>query len=139
MQLAAIVISLVTSVIGIALAARAAAYIYRVVKIGQPDDTRTGNPAQRTKTVAKEFLGHTRMNKWGVVGVAHWFVAIGFFTLVLTLVTAFGQLFDAEWALPWIGHWAPFEVFTELIGTLTTLGILVLMAIRLLSLPSRAG
>ncbi len=139
MQLAAIVISLVTSVIGIALAARAAAYIYKVVTVGQPDDTRTGNPAQRTKTVAKEFLGHTRMNRWGVVGVAHWFVAVGFFSLVLTLVNAFGQLFDAEWLLPVIGDWAPFEVFVELIGTLTTLGILVLMVIRLMSLPSRAG
>ncbi len=55
MQLAAIVISLVTSVIGIALAARTAAYIYQFVKVGQPEDTRTGNPAQRTKTVAREF------------------------------------------------------------------------------------
>ncbi|MFD9127130.1 (Fe-S)-binding protein [Kitasatospora sp. NPDC059571] len=139
MQLAAIVISLVTTVIGTALAARAAAYIYKVVTTGQPDATRTGQPAQRVKTVAVEFLGHTRMNRWGVVGVAHWFVAVGFFSLVLTLVNAFGQLFDADFVLPVIGDWLPFEVFTELIGTLTTLGILTLIVIRLLSLPSRSG
>jgi Fe-S oxidoreductase len=79
------------------------------------------------------------MNRWGVVGVAHWFVAVGFFTLVLTLVNAFGQLFQADWTLPVIGDWAPYEVFVELIGILTTLGILTLITIRQLSKPGRAG
>jgi hypothetical protein len=59
-----------------------------------PARTRTDDSKQRTVTVAGEFLGHTRMNRWDVVGVAHWFVAVGFFTLVLTLVNAFGQLFE---------------------------------------------
>ncbi|MEZ0092701.1 heterodisulfide reductase-related iron-sulfur binding cluster [Streptacidiphilus sp. EB129] len=141
MQLAAIVISLVTTLVGTALAARAALYIYTFVKLGAdvPAGSRTGDPVQRVRTVAKEFLGHTRMITWGVVGVAHWFVAVGFFTLILTLVTAFGQLFDAGFALPLIGHWAPYLVFEEVVGTLTTLGIATLIVVRLLSLPGRAG
>ena len=141
MQLAAIVISLVTTLVGTALAARAALYIYTFVKLGAdvPAGARTGNPAQRVRTVATEFLGHTRMTTWGVVGVAHWFVATGFFCLVLTLVTAFGQLFQADFALPLIGHWWPYELFEEVIGLLTTLGIATLIVIRLRSLPGRAG
>jgi Fe-S oxidoreductase len=141
MQLAAIIVSLVLGVVGVALFARAVAQIYRFVRLGQdvPAGTRTDEPAQRTLTVAKEFLGHTRMNRWGVVGVAHWFVAVGFFSLVLTLVNAFGQLFQADWLLPVLGDWTPYEVFVELIGALTTLGILTLIVIRQLSLPSRAG
>ncbi|MFB7125346.1 (Fe-S)-binding protein [Kitasatospora sp. NPDC056273] len=139
MQLAAIVISLVTFVIGTALAARAALYIYKVVRTGAPDSTRFGQPAQRVKTVATEFVGHTRMNRWGIVGIAHWFVAVGFFSLVLTIVNAFGQLFDADFALPIIGHWMIWQLFVELVGTLTTLGIAVLIVIRLMSLPSRSG
>ncbi|MFI5758041.1 (Fe-S)-binding protein [Streptomyces sp. NPDC051569] len=141
MQLAAIIVSLVLGVVGVALFGRAVAQIYRFVKLGRPvpAGARTDEPAQRTLTVAKEFLGHTRMNRWGVVGVAHWFVAVGFFTLVLTLVNAFGQLFRADWLLPVIGDWTPYEVFVELIGLLTTLGILTLIVIRQLSLPSRAG
>ncbi|MFE4540382.1 (Fe-S)-binding protein [Streptomyces scopuliridis] len=141
MQLAAIIVSLVLAVVGVALFGRAIAQICRFVRLGQPvpAGTRTDEPAQRTLTVAKEFLGHTRMNRWGVVGVAHWFVAIGFFSLVLTLVNAFGQLFRADWLLPVIGDWTPYEVFVELIGLLTTLGILTLIVIRQLSLPSRAG
>ncbi|MEU3186615.1 (Fe-S)-binding protein [Streptomyces sp. NPDC006923] len=141
MQLAAIIVSLVLGVVGVALFGRAVAQIYRFVRLGQavPAGARTDEPGRRTLTVAKEFLGHTRMNRWGVVGVAHWFVAVGFFTLVLTLVNAFGQLFQADWLLPVIGDWTPYEVFVELIGLLTTLGILTLIVIRQLSLPSRAG
>ncbi|GFH77644.1 MULTISPECIES: (Fe-S)-binding protein [Streptomyces] len=141
MQLAAIIVSLTLAVVGVALFGRAIAQIYRYVRLGQPvpAGTRTDEPVQRTVTVAKEFLGHTRMNRWGVVGVAHWFVAVGFFALVLTLVHALGQVFQADWQLPIIGGWAPYEIFTELVGLLTFLGIAVLIVIRQLSRPDRPG
>jgi Fe-S oxidoreductase len=141
MQLAAIIVSLVLAVVGIALFARAVAQIYRHVRLGRPvpAGTRTDDPAQRTLTVAKEFFGHTRMNRWGIVGFAHWFVAIGFFTLVLTLVNAFGQLFRADWTLPLIGTWLPYEMFVEFIGLMTAAGILTLIVIRQLNRPSGAG
>ncbi|MFJ2828899.1 (Fe-S)-binding protein [Streptomyces sp. NPDC087263] len=141
MQLAAIIVSLVLAVVGVALFSRAIAQIYRFVRLGQdvPAGTRTDDWAARTVTVVREFLGHTRMNRWGVVGVAHWFVAVGFFSLIATLVNAFGQLFQADWALPIIGHWLPYEIFVEFIGLMTTLGILTLIVIRQLSKSDRPG
>ncbi|KAF4406202.1 MULTISPECIES: (Fe-S)-binding protein [Streptomyces] len=141
MQLAAIIVSLVLTAVGVALIARAVAQIYRFVKLGQqvPAGSRTDQPQQRTVTLVKEFLGHTRMNRWGVVGVAHWFVAIGFLTLPPTLAQAYVQLFRADAVLPVIGDWLLFEMYVEFIGLATVLGILVLMAIRLLNLPTRAG
>ncbi len=89
--------------------------------------------------MVKEFLGHTRMNRWGVVGAAHWFVAVGFFSLLLTIVNAIGQLFKADWLLPVVGEWAPYNVFVEFIGTMTVLGILALIVIRQLSKPGKPG
>lgn len=141
MQLAAIIVSLVLTVVGVALITRAVAQIYRFVRLGQPvpAGSRTDDPTQRTITLVKEFVGHTRMNRWAVVGVAHWFVAVGFLTLGLTIVTAYGQLFKADWVLPYIGTFLPYEVYIEFIALGTTLGILVLIAIRQLNLPSRAG
>lgn len=141
MQLAAIIVSLVLTVVGVALIARAVAEIYRFVKLGSPvpAGSRTDDPRARTITLAKEFLGHTRMNRWGVVGFAHWFVAIGFLTLGLTIVNAYGQLFQADWIIPGIGTFLPYEIYVEFIALATTVGILTLIAIRLLSLPSRAG
>ncbi|MEV6317915.1 (Fe-S)-binding protein [Streptomyces sp. NPDC051776] len=141
MQLAAIIVSLVLTVVGVALIARAVAQIYRFVKLGQPvpAGSRTDDPKTRTVTVVKEFLGHTRMNRWGIVGFAHWFVAVGFLTLPPTLAQAYGQLFRADWTLPLLGGFLPFELYIEFIGLMTVVGIVVLMAIRLLNLPSRAG
>ncbi|MFE1872952.1 heterodisulfide reductase-related iron-sulfur binding cluster [Streptomyces sp. NPDC059496] len=141
MQLAAIIVSLVLTVVGVALLARAVAQIYRFVKLGQPvpAGSRTDDPKARTLTLVREFLGHSRMNRWGIVGFAHWFVAIGFLTLPPTLAQAYGQLFQADWVLPIVGGFLPFELYIEFIGLMTVLGIVVLMAIRLLSLPSRAG
>nr|WP_328763279.1 heterodisulfide reductase-related iron-sulfur binding cluster [Streptomyces sp. NBC_00272] len=141
MQLAAIIVSLVLTVVGVALLARAVAQIYRFVKLGQPvpAGSRTDSPKARTLTLVREFLGHSRMNRWGIVGFAHWFVAIGFLTLPPTLLQAYGQLFQADWVLPIVGDFLPFELYIEFIGVMTILGIAVLIAIRLLSLPSRAG
>ncbi|RCH64402.1 (Fe-S)-binding protein [Streptomyces sp. SDr-06] len=139
MQLAAIIVSLVLIAVGVALFGRALVQIYRFVRLGQPvpAGTRTADPYRRAVTVVKEFLGHTRMNKWGIVGVAHWFVAVGFFSLLLTIVNAIGQLFKADWILPVIGDWAPYNVFVEFLGTMTTLGILTLIVIRQLNRPGR--
>ncbi|MEU0393741.1 Fe-S oxidoreductase, partial [Streptomyces sp. NPDC006208] len=141
MQLTAIIVSLVLAVVGVALFGRAIAQIYHFVKLGQPVPAgwRTNDPVARTVTVVREFLGHTRMNRWGIVGIAHWFVAVAFFSLTLTLANAFGQLFQADWMLPVIGGWLPWELVVEWFGTTMTLGILILIAIRLLNLPSRAG
>ncbi|MFI6470784.1 (Fe-S)-binding protein [Streptomyces sp. NPDC050516] len=141
MQLAAIIVSLVLIAVGVALFGRALVQIYRFVRLGQnvPAGTRTADPYRRAVTVVKEFLGHTRMNKWGIVGVAHWFVAVGFFSLLLTIVNAIGQLFKADWILPIIGDWAPYNVFVEFLGTMTTLGILTLIVIRQLNRPGRPG
>jgi Fe-S oxidoreductase len=86
-----------------------------------------------------ETLGHTRMLKWSLVGASHWFVFIGFGLLFFTLLTAYGQLFDAEFALPLIGHAHPFEWITELITWAMLLGIAVLVAIRLRAHPARTG
>ncbi|MET7906546.1 (Fe-S)-binding protein [Streptomyces sp. NPDC005336] len=141
MQLAAIVVSLVLSAIGVALLGRAVAQFVRFFKLGAPvpAGTRTDNPWQRSVTLVREFLAHTRMNKWGVVGIAHWFVAVGFLTLPPTIINAYGQLFQADWTLPLVGDFLPYELYIEFIGTMTTLGIVTLMVIRLLNLPSRAG
>lgn len=141
MQLAAIIVSLVLTVVGVALLARAIGQFVRYFKLGQPvpAGARTDNPYQRSVTLVKEFLGHTRMNRWGIVGIAHWFVAIGFLTLPPTIITAYGQLFQAAWTLPVIGGFLPYELYIEFIAAMTTVGIATLMVIRLLNLPSRPG
>ncbi|MGH8824417.1 MAG: (Fe-S)-binding protein [Jiangellaceae bacterium] len=139
MQAAAIVVSVVITLVAIALAARAVGQMVGVVRLGQPAAGRTDRPAIRTATMLRETLGHTRMLKWSAIGAAHWFVFIGFGLLFFTLVTAYGQLVEADFALPLIGHWHPFEWLAEFITWAMLIGIALLIAIRLRSHPARTG
>jgi Fe-S oxidoreductase len=114
MQIFAIVVSLAIAAVGIALFVKAIRSILAVVRLGQPATGRTSDPGARTLTLVKETLGHTRMLQWTAVGVGHWFIFVGFGLLFFTLLTAFGQLFDAGFALPLIGHFFLYEWVTEL-------------------------
>ncbi|WAX82220.1 (Fe-S)-binding protein [Streptomyces sp. KMM 9044] len=141
MQLVAIIVSLTLMVVGSALFCRATSQILQFLRLGQPlpKGLRTDNPHQRSVTLVREFVVHTRMNRWGAIGVAHWFVAVGFYTLLLTLVNATGQLFKPDWVLPVLGDWGPYNMFVEFLGTMTVLGVLVLIAVRQLNRPSAPG
>src|SRR3954453_12658826 len=130
MQIFAIVVSLAIAAVGIALFVKAIRQIISTVRIGQPTVGRTADRGARWTNMLKETLGHTRMLQWSVVGVGHWFVFIGFGLLFFTLVTAFGQLFDAHFALPLIGHFFLFEWFSELFTVLMLIAIIGFIGYR---------
>ncbi|HEY3514177.1 MAG TPA: Fe-S oxidoreductase, partial [Kribbella sp.] len=135
MQILAIVVSLAVTLVAVALFGKTIGHIVSVIKLGQPAG-RTNDPGKRTVTLAKESLGHTRMLQWSHIGVMHWFVAFGFIGLFLTLVTAFGQLFDPHWALPVIGHWFVFEWVSEALTWTGLVSIVGLIVYRLMHLPT---
>jgi Fe-S oxidoreductase len=133
-QAFAIAVSLAILVVAVALFVRAIRHIVGVVRTGQPVTGRSNNKSARWTTMLRETLGHTRMLQWSLVGALHWFVFVGFGFLFLTLLTAFGQLFDATFALPLIGRWVVFEWATEAITWLMLISILGLITIRLRNL-----
>ena len=110
-------------VVGFGMLGRASVQMFRHVRLGAADPFRAGPVVPRLVTLVKEFLGHTRMLKWGWQGAAHWFVMVGFGALVLTLVQAVGQTFDPAFEIPWLGHQAWYGLFVELIALTTVLGI----------------
>lgn len=130
MTTVAIVLALLFSAVGVGLFARAVARIVGVVRLGGPTLGRSDDPGSRWATLLKESFGHTRMLQWSKVGAAHWVVFIGFMFLFLTLVTAFGQLFNPAFALPLIGHFFLFEWVTEALAWVMLVSILFLIATR---------
>ena len=104
--------------------------LYRRIKAGQADPTRSNQRARRFALMAKEVLTHAKMLKFTGSGIAHWFVMIGFFALVGTLLTAYGQVINPEFALPLIGHWIVYNLFTESFAWLTGISIVTLIGIR---------
>ncbi|GAB7002692.1 hypothetical protein JCM18899A_01630 [Nocardioides sp. AN3] len=139
MQAFAIVVSLALTVVAVVLLVRAVRSMLGVIRTGQPAPGRTGNPGRRTATMLKETVLHTRMLQWTVVGVMHWFVFAAFIFLSFAVLSAYFQLFTPEFAWPIIGHWYPYEWFSELIGLLSTVGIVYLIVYRQRKHPRSLG
>ena len=110
-----------------------------VYKKGQPDPTRSGDRGARLKNMLTEVLGHTKMLNFTGTGIAHWFVMVGFGALLGTLITAYGQILNPDFSLPIIGHFAPYEAFTEFIGWATGIGIVTLIGIRQVTRIKKSG
>ena len=104
--------------------------LYRRIKAGQADPTRSNQRAKRFALMTKEVLTHAKMLKFTGSGIAHWFVMLGFFALSGTLLTAYGQILNPEFALPLIGHWVVYNLFTESFAWLTGISIVTLIGIR---------
>jgi len=104
--------------------------LFKKISAGQADPSRFNNKGKRLKNMLVEVLSHTKMLNFTATGIAHWFVMIGFGALLGTLITAYGQLTHPNWALPLIGHFVGYELFAELIGILTGIGIFTLIGIR---------
>src|SRR5688572_2934524 len=130
MQIVALLVSLSVTAVAIGLFARTVARIVAVVRLGQPAPGRTDDPGARTVTMVKETLAHTRMLQWTRVGAAHWFLMVGFGLLFATLVNAYGQLFDAHFVLPVIGHFFVFEWLTEFFAWAMVLAIVPFIVYR---------
>ena len=137
LQIVAVVVSLSITAVAVALLAKTINQFLATFRLGQPED-RGDDKAARTRTLLREFLGHTRMSRLPVVAIAHWFTMISFGILFFTLVTAFGQLFSPSFQLPLIGHFPPYEWVTEFFAWAGLVGILVLMAIRQKNHPRSA-
>jgi Fe-S oxidoreductase len=127
------------TVVALVLLAIRVRTLIAVYKKGQPDPSRSANGGARFKNMLTEVLGHTKMLNFTATGIAHWFVMIGFGALFGTLITAYGQILNPDFALPFIGHFAPYELFTEFIGWATGIGIVTLIGIRQVTRIKKSG
>ena len=139
MQLAAIVVSFTLTAVALALLVPAVRRMVGVIRRGQPAVGRTDNPLGRTVTMLKESFLHTRMLQWTWVGIMHWFVYMAFLFLSTAVLAAYFQLFKPDFAWPLIGHWYPYEWFSEIIGLLSTVGIVFLIIYRQKHHPRNEG
>jgi Fe-S oxidoreductase len=123
-------IAYLLTVIAVAIFGLQSYKLFKKISAGQSDPSRFSNKGKRFKNTVVEVLTHTKMLNFTVSGIAHWFVMIGFFALLGTLITAYGQLVNPAWALPVIGHFVGYEFFAELIAALTGVSIVALIGIR---------
>jgi heterodisulfide reductase subunit C len=130
MRIALAALSYTITVVALVLLTVRVRQLIGIYRKGQADPTRSNDKGARFKNMLKEVLGHTKMLNFTATGIAHWFVMVGFGALFGTLVTAYGQVINPEFALPLIGHWVVYELFAEFIAMATGVGIVTLIGIR---------
>src|SRR6202161_4746728 len=101
-----IALGMAVTALALAIAGRRFYWISRLVRSGRPAPERLRNPRLRAEAELVEVGGQRKLLRWSVPGLAHAFTFWGFTILMLTILEAYGALFQRDFPLPLIGHTA---------------------------------
>ncbi|ABW09705.1 protein of unknown function DUF224 cysteine-rich region domain protein [Parafrankia sp. EAN1pec] len=132
-----IAIGLAITLIALAVAGRRVFWLTRLIRSGQPAEGRLDDLPTRIWTEISEVGGQRKLLKWSVPGLAHAFTFWGFTILGLTIVEAYGALFDHDFHIPLFGHWAAIGFLEDFFAVAVLAGLITFTAIRLRNAPAR--
>ena len=100
-----IILGIGVTVIGFGIAGRRFHWLSRLIRSGKKDPARTRGPLSRkAEAEVTEVAGQRKLLQWTVPGLAHFFTMWGFTILLLTIIEAYGDLFNKTSTSPGIGH-----------------------------------
>src|SRR3984957_9390090 len=138
-----IIVGLVLTVVAFAVAGQRVWWLKRLAFSGQPAPERLeyarSHPGREAETQLTEVIGQRKLLKWTVPGMAHAATFWGFLVLMLTLLEAYGSLFQRTFSIPWIGHWAVIGFLEDLFAVGVLFGIATFTVIRLRNDPHKEG
>ena len=132
-----LVLGLLFTVAALAIAGRRVWWLSRLVRTGQPAPGRVAGVPSRLRAELAEVLGQRKLLKWSVPGVAHFLTFWGFIVLILTIIEAWGGLFDRDFHIPGIGRWAAIGFFEDLFAVGVLVGIVTFAILRIRQAPAR--
>jgi Fe-S oxidoreductase len=130
-------IGLGVTAIAFAIAGRRFFWLYRLISSGQPAPDRFKNVGQRIKAEIVEVVGQKKLLQWTVPGIAHAVTFWGFTVLILTIIEAYGDLFQKNFHIPLIGHLAVIGFVEDFFAVSVILALVVFTAIRVKNSPQR--
>jgi Fe-S oxidoreductase len=142
-MIARMIIGLVVTVAAFAIAGRRLWWLKRLALSGQPAPERLEYAREHLpgdlRTQLTEVVGQRKLLKWSVPGAAHAAVFWGFIVLLLTIIEAYGSLFQRTFAIPGIGHWAVIGFLEDLFSVGVLVGLATFTVIRLRNNPHKEG
>ena len=134
---ARIIIGLLITLVGGAVAGRRFRWLSRLVRSGQPAPRRRNSLARTAEAEVVEVAGQRKLLRWTVPGVAHFFTMWGFAILLATIVEAYGALFSRSFHIPLIGqdNWLAF--LEDFFSVAVLVSLCVFTIIRIRQAPSR--
>jgi Fe-S oxidoreductase len=135
--LARIIIGLGVSLICFAIAGRRFYWLSRLIRSGQPAPRRWQGFRKVSEAEVSEVAGQRKILRWTVPGLAHFFTMWGFTVLMLTIIEAYGSLFERSFHIPLIGrdNWLGFV--EDFFATAVLVSLVVFTLIRIKNAPSR--
>ncbi len=138
--MARLVLGVVMTVVLLGIAGRRLAFLYRLGRVGQPvPPGRRGSLATTLRAELSEVAGQRRLLRWTAPGMAHAAVFWGFMVLLLTIIEAFGSLFDGRFQIPVIGNWPVLGFLEDLFALLCLAAVAAFVVIRLRDAPAERG
>jgi Fe-S oxidoreductase len=142
-MIARMIIGLVVTVAAFAIFGRRLWWLKRLAMSGQPAPERLEYAREHlpgdVRTQLTEVVGQRKLLKWSVPGAAHAAVFWGFIVLLLTIIEAYGSLFQRTFAIPGIGHWAVIGFGEDLFSVGVLVGLATFTVIRLRNNPHKEG
>ena len=137
-----LVLGLLMTGVVLVFAARRILWLTSLIRSGQPVSDERGRKdhlGTRITTQIKEVFGQTRLLKWSIPGLAHFFTMWGFFVLATVYLEAYGLLFDPNFHIPFIGRWDGLGFLQDFFAVAVLLGIITFAIIRLRTEPKEHG
>ncbi len=134
-----IVLGLLITVVALTITLRRLGVLTRLIRSGQPAVGRTDQPERRIQAELVEVAGQKKLLKWTVPGTAHFFAMWGFIVLGLTIIEAYGALFNRSFAIPVLQNWAWVAFIEDFFTVAVILALVVFALIRVKSNPKTQG
>ena len=129
-----LVVGLGMTAIVLVFAARRVLWLTSLIRSGQTTSDERGrkdNLATRITTQMKEVFGQTRLLKWSIPGLAHFFTMWGFFILAACTSRRTACCSSTNFHIPFIGRWDALGFLQDFFAVAVLLGIATFAIIRL--------
>jgi Fe-S oxidoreductase len=137
-----LVVGLLMTAVVLVFAAKRVMWLTTLIRSGQSTSDEHGRKdhlGTRITTQIKEVFGQTRLLRWSIPGIAHFFTMWGFFILASVYLEAYGLLFVHDFHIPFIGRWDGLGFLQDFFAVAVLLGIATFAVIRLRSEPKEHG
>jgi Fe-S oxidoreductase len=133
-----IILGLGMTVIGFGIAARRFHWLSKLIGSGVPAPDRTrGSILPKVEAETVEVAGQRKLLQWTVPGLAHFFTMWGFTVLLLTIIEAYGALFNRSFFIPLLGHWQWIGFLEDFFACAVLISLGVFTVIRIQNAPAK--
>ncbi|WP_200828401.1 heterodisulfide reductase-related iron-sulfur binding cluster [Mycobacterium sp. 3519A] len=137
-----LVVGLGLTALVLVFAAKRVLWLTKLIRSGaptSPENNRKDHLGKRITTQIEEVFGQTRLLRWSIPGIAHFFTMWGFFILASVYLEAYGLLFVDDFHIPFIGRWDALGFLQDFFAVAVLLGIITFAIIRVMQEPKQHG